>query len=65
MLINKLNEGSTNRRKHICNSHKPRLKPKFAKELPPHRPKKEYHFFLQHLKNKKRNSQPTLNDTTT
>jgi len=26
---------TTHRFKHICNSHKPTLKPKIAKELPP------------------------------
>ena len=37
-----------------------------AKELPPHRPKREFQFFFSNaLKNIKRNAQPTLNDTTT
>jgi hypothetical protein len=45
MLINKLIEEPTNSCKHICNSHKPKNKPKIAKELPLHRLKKEFHFF--------------------
>jgi hypothetical protein len=32
----------SHRCKHICNSHKPTHRPKIAKELPPHRPKKEF-----------------------
>lgn len=52
----------THRCKHICNSLKPMLKPKIAKELPPPRPKIE---FQTNFSNAKKIKPPYLQTNTT